>query len=124
VAVAAFLTVTTLTAAAFLAATAAFVTTALAVAAFVAAALTMAAFVATAFVPAAFFAFVAVTVAILTVAFTVIARRFVLMKAGAPAAAPAIAAAGQCQRAAGAEREKSDCQECRQALLHERSLVS
>jgi hypothetical protein len=68
---------------------------------------------------AAFFALVAVAFVVATAAHAVVARRFVLMEAGAPGARPR--PAGPRDRAACAEREECDCEECRQALLHERS---
>jgi hypothetical protein len=51
------------------------------------------------------------------------AFRTILVEARAAATAFAVAAARQCQRAAGAEHEKSDREECREALLHVKSLV-
>jgi hypothetical protein len=52
------------------------------------------------------------------------AFRTVLVVAGAPTPVFAIAAAGQCQRAAHAQHEKAGREKCCEALLHNRSLGS
>jgi hypothetical protein len=111
--------------AAFIAVAALVVTTVLAVAAFIATAFVAtalaAAFIATAFVAATFvatFALVTVAFVVLAAASAVVAWWFVLVEAGAT---PSVRSdtAGPCQRAAGAEREKPDREECRETLLHE-----
>jgi hypothetical protein len=73
---------------------------------------------------AAMFALVTVTLMVLAAPLPVFTRGAVLVEAGAARRASAAVAAGQGQRATGAEGEKPGGHQCCHARSHKRSLVS